>query len=53
MSAELVGWLGLVVAGLGVLGAVNAWFGTRAGDGEYVIYVLMILGGILAFVILA
>lgn len=52
MNNPLLPWLGLAVALVGLLGMVTAWFGTRAGDGEFLLYVVLLLGGLIAFGVL-
>lgn len=51
-AADLAPYLGLAVAVMALIAMVNAWFGSRAGDGEYVMYVVLLIGGILTFLVL-
>lgn len=52
LENPVVPWLGLAVAVVGFLGIVTAWFSTEASDGQFLLYVVMVLGGLILFGVL-
>ena len=50
---ELIPWLCLAAAVVGALGFVTSWIGGGDDhDSHYVLYVMMILGGVVGFLVL-
>ena len=46
---EMIAWLGLAAAGVGLLGVVTSWFSAEASDNRFLFYVTLILAGLIAF----
>lgn len=49
MIQDVLPWLCLAVAAFGFISMVSAWFSTTASDTAYLLYTVMVLGGLIGF----